>query len=43
MIGARAKGKQSELMSKVHSKDAKPELLVRRLVYGMGFLPIALR
>ncbi|MDE2937161.1 MAG: very short patch repair endonuclease [Chloroflexota bacterium] len=28
---------RSELMSRIRSKDTKPELLVRRLVHGMGY------
>jgi DNA mismatch endonuclease, patch repair protein len=28
---------RSERMSRVRSKDTKPELLVRTLVHGMGF------
>ncbi len=28
---------RSERMSRVRSKDTKPEMLVRRLVHGMGF------
>jgi len=28
---------RSERMSRVRSKDTKPELIVRRLVHGMGF------
>ena len=28
---------RSERMSRVRSKDTKPELLVRRIVHGMGF------
>lgn len=37
MTDTRTKEKRSEIMSMVHSKDTKPELLVRRLIYGMGF------
>lgn len=29
--------RRSDLMSRVRSKNTKPELLVRRLVHGMGF------
>lgn len=28
---------RSELMSRIRSKDTKPEMLVRRLVHGMGY------
>ncbi|QDF95364.1 very short patch repair endonuclease [Azoarcus sp. DD4] len=37
MIDTRTKEERSEIMSMVHSKDTKPELLIRRLIYGMGF------
>lgn len=37
MTDTRTKEKRSEIMSMVHSKDTKPELMVRRLIYGMGF------
>jgi DNA mismatch endonuclease (patch repair protein) len=29
--------KRSEVMSRIRSKDTSPELIVRRLAYGMGF------
>ena len=29
--------KRSEIMSKVRGKDTRPEMIVRRLVHGMGF------
>ncbi|MCZ7654693.1 MAG: very short patch repair endonuclease [Rhodocyclaceae bacterium] len=29
--------KRSEIMSRIHSKDTTPELLIRRLVYRMGY------
>ena len=28
---------RSEMMAAVHSKNTKPEMLVRRLVHGMGY------
>ena len=31
------KKKRSEIMSRVRSKDTKPEMRVRRLVYGLGY------
>ncbi|HML88955.1 MAG TPA: very short patch repair endonuclease [Methylomusa anaerophila] len=31
------KQKRSSIMSKVHSKDTKPELIVRKLLYSMGY------
>lgn len=37
MVDTRTKEKRSEIMSKVHSKDTAPELLVRRLIFGMGY------
>lgn len=37
MADTRTKEKRSEIMSMVRSKDTKPELLIRRLIYGMGF------
>lgn len=37
MVDTRTKEKRSEIMSMVRSKDTKPELLIRRLIYGMGF------
>lgn len=37
MTDTRTKEKRSEIMSKVHSKDTAPELLVRRLIFGMGY------
>lgn len=32
-----SKAQRSERMSRVRGKDTKPELLVRRLVHGMGY------
>lgn len=29
--------RRSEIMSRVHSRDTKPEMLVRKLVYSMGY------
>lgn len=29
--------KRSQIMSRVRCKDTKPEMIVRRLVYGMGY------
>lgn len=29
--------KRSEIMGRVRSKDTKPEMFVRRLIYGMGY------
>src|SRR5712671_7462406 len=29
--------KRSQLMSRIHGRDTKPELLVRRLVHGLGY------
>lgn len=29
--------KRSDIMSKVHSKDTKPELIVRRMLHSMGY------
>ena len=37
MVDTRTKEKRSEIMSKVRSKDTAPELLVRRLIFGMGY------
>lgn len=37
MADTRTKEKRHEIMSKVRSKDTAPELLVRRLVFGMGY------
>lgn len=37
MVDTRTKKKRSEIMSKVRSKDTAPELLVRRLIFGMGY------
>ena len=28
---------RSEIMSRIHSKNTKPEMLVRRLIHGMGY------
>jgi len=30
-------GKRSEIMSRVRSRDTKPELVVRRIAHGLGF------
>lgn len=32
-----SKRERSELMSRVRSKDTRPELIVRRLVHAMGY------
>ncbi|MHB9004916.1 MAG: very short patch repair endonuclease [Coriobacteriia bacterium] len=37
MVDSRTKEKRSEIMSKVRSKDTAPELLVRRLIFCMGY------
>jgi DNA mismatch endonuclease (patch repair protein) len=37
MTDTRSKEKRSEIMSKVHSKHSGPELIVRRLIFGMGY------
>lgn len=37
MADTRSREKRSEIMSKVRSKDTGPEILVRRLIYGMGY------
>ena len=37
MTDTRTKEKRSEIMSKVRSKDTGPELIVRRLIFGMGY------
>lgn len=37
MADTRTAQKRSEIMSKVRSKDTKPELVVRRLIFGMGY------
>lgn len=29
--------RRSEIMARVHSRDTKPEMLVRRLIHGMGY------
>jgi DNA mismatch endonuclease (patch repair protein) len=31
------KSKRSEIMARVRSEDTKPEMIVRRLVFGLGF------
>ncbi|RZT89426.1 T/G mismatch-specific endonuclease [Azospira oryzae] len=37
MVDTRTAQKRSEIMSKVRSKHTKPELLVRRMIFGMGY------
>lgn len=37
MVDSRTKEKRSEIMSKVRSKNTSPELIVRRLIFGMGY------
>lgn len=37
VVDTRTKEKRSEIMSRVRSKDTGPELLVRRLVFGLGY------
>jgi len=37
MTDTRTKEKRSEIMSKVRSKNTTPELVVRRLIFGMGY------
>lgn len=37
MVDTRTAQKRSEIMSKVRSKDTRPELTVRRLIFGMGY------
>jgi len=37
MIDTRTREKRSEIMSKVRSENTAPELVVRRLIYGMGY------
>lgn len=37
MVDTRTSTKRSEIMSKVRAKDTGPEMIVRRLVFGMGF------
>ena len=37
MIDTCTKERRSEIMAKIRSKDTTPELLVRRLIYGMGY------
>lgn len=37
MTDTRTKEKRSEIMSSVHSKDTGPELVVRKLIHGMGY------
>jgi DNA mismatch endonuclease (patch repair protein) len=37
MTDTRTKEKRSKIMSAVRSKDTAPELIVRRLVFGMGY------
>lgn len=32
-----SQAKRSEIMGRVHSKDTRPEMLVRRLVHSMGY------
>lgn len=32
-----SKSRRSEIMSRIHSKDTAPEMLVRRLVWGLGY------
>lgn len=37
MIDTLTKAERSERMSRVRAKDTKPEMIVRRLVHGMGY------
>lgn len=37
MIDTRTKEKRSEIMSKVRSKNTTPEILIRRLIFSMGY------
>ncbi|MBS1190092.1 MAG: very short patch repair endonuclease [Rhodocyclaceae bacterium] len=37
MIDTRTASKRSEIMSKVRSKNTAPEMVVRRLIFGMGY------
>ena len=37
MVDTLTKAERSERMSRVRGKDTKPELIVRRLVHGMGY------
>ena len=37
MVDTLTKQERSDLMSRIRSKDTKPELIVRRLVYSMGY------
>lgn len=37
MVDTLSKAERSERMSRVRSKDTKPEMLVRRLIHGMGY------
>ena len=37
MVDTLTRAERSERMSRVRSKDTKPEMLVRRLVHGMGY------
>jgi DNA mismatch endonuclease (patch repair protein) len=37
MIDTRTKKKRSEIMSKVRSKNTTPEILIRKLIFSMGY------
>jgi DNA mismatch endonuclease (patch repair protein) len=37
MTDTRTKEKRSEIMSKVRSKNTTPELVVRQMIFGMGY------
>ena len=37
MVDTRTPEQRSALMRRIRGKDTKPEMIVRRLVYGMGF------
>lgn len=37
VVDTRTSAKRSEIMSKVRSKDTGPEMIVRRLIFGMGY------
>lgn len=37
MVDTFEKSKRSEIMSKVHGKNTTPELIVRRILFGLGY------
>lgn len=37
MVDTRTRDKRHEIMSKVRSKHTQPELLIRKLIFGMGY------